>query len=160
MCHVTLLSLHPVRTRTRTYEPVSARVPLVPSFIAHACVHTYVRARTSTAPPRIPDVTTLAHLARRTLEMSPPPLFLLLLYFSLSLSLPPFVAAVLSLSLFLPPSLSSLRRDRILLGTREPPLLNRALFTLVVPATAERGAARSCVASYSRRVSCTASDSR
>jgi len=40
--------------------------------------HVYIASRVGpgTAPPRIPDVTTLAHLARRTLEMSPlsPPL--------------------------------------------------------------------------------------
>lgn len=53
-------------THTRTYARARARM----------CVCAYVHARVyrvgpGTAPPRIPDVTTLVHLARRTLEMSP-----------------------------------------------------------------------------------------
>lgn len=145
--------------RTRKCMHCACTVELLSHTRAYT--RTYMRTRTSTAPPRIPDVTTLAHLARRTLEMSPPPL-LLLLYSSLSLSsslrrrrsptcspppsprqfplFPPFVAAVYcSVRERLPVSPDTPPSHWL------PPLLNRALFTLVIPATAERGAARSCI---------------
>lgn len=64
---LTPLSLHPVRVR-RIHEHARIRARTRPPFIAHAHTQTY----RCTAPPRIPDVTTLAHLARRTLEMPPP----------------------------------------------------------------------------------------
>ncbi|KYN13328.1 hypothetical protein ALC57_14341 [Trachymyrmex cornetzi] len=50
-----------IAVRTRVYAHIRA--------CTHS--HVYVASRVGTAPPRIPDVTTLAHLARRTLEMSP-----------------------------------------------------------------------------------------
>lgn len=113
-------------------------------------------------------MTTLAHLARRTLEMPPPRPLLLLLYFSLPLYisfprfLPPLPIALPSLPPSPPPP-SPLPRSRLpspaaahtaryasslsLCSPSTPtpplrsPLLNRALFTLAVSATTERGAA-------------------
>lgn len=81
LCHVTLL-LTPPRSRThgpgllvrggvRAYRGIY-RKRMHTRAGGQAGRHTHRRA--STAPPRIPDVTTLAHLARRTLEMSPLPL--------------------------------------------------------------------------------------